>query len=239
MGNYVTAADVKKEGISASNDVINRRITKWEAIIEKLTGQVFRIISPGELEFDGNNSRYLHFNLPLVEVTQLRINGEDTAAAADEFRAYTGRSVPQDDRQNPKIELTPIRRNIYRAFPGIFVKGREQYITATWGYVEPDDSTPQPIIDVVTELVVLDIDSYFEKAGVAQPATSVRRERTDGHEIEYQQMEDAKAVWTMLPAHITEILSLYRSPLKIAAPEPIRWYYDTGIDYLEPWIVGI
>lgn len=240
MGYYVDVADVKAEGVPSevSNATIIRRITKWEAIVERITRNIFRQIEPGELTFDGNNSRMLHFSLPLIEVTSLKINGDTVALDADDYRAYTSRGPFQDDRWNPKIELTPIRNNIWRSHPGMFVKGLEQRITAKWGFLEADDTCPQPVKDAIVKLVVLDIDNYFDASaggGGGSAVTPMKRERTDGHEVEYMQMEDIKTMWSMLPNDVAEILSMYRAPWKIAAPEPIRFIVDPGVD---TWVIG-
>jgi hypothetical protein len=234
MGNYVTADDIKAEGApsSATDARINARIVKWEAIVERLTRQVFRVVDPGELTFDGNNSSILHFSLPLIEVTALKINGETTALDTDEYRAFIGREEPQDDRKNPKIKLTPVTDTVWRTRPWMFVKGLDQKITAKWGYVEADDdSTPPAIIEVIKELVVLDLDNYFDKEGQPPSITAKKRERTDGHEIEWMETaNNQRAVWTMIPRHLAEILAAYRAPFKIASPEPLLYVRDPGID---------
>lgn len=232
MGNYVTAAQVQAEGAPAGTPtaIIDSRIAKWEALVEKITGNVFYVIEPGELTFDGNNSRILHFSLPLVEVTSVKINGETAALATDEYRAFTGKSVPQDDRPNPKIVLTPIRASVYRSLPGLFVKGLEQLITARWGYVEADESTPRPIVDAMLRLVLLDLDNYFTKGSTTSAVTPKRREKTDGHELEWMELKDIRTTWSILPQDVAEILALYRKPWLIAAPEPQRYLVDPGIE---------
>jgi hypothetical protein len=248
MGNYITAADVKAEGVpSGTPDArIDARIVKWEAIVERLTRNVFRIISPGELTFDGNNSRVLHFNLPLVTVTSVKINSESTALDADDFTAFIGRAKPQDDRYNPRIKLEPLRTSIFQTTSRtIFVKGYRQLITATWGFVEPDDSTPTSIKDCLVRLVILDLDGYFEQlqsgsgiSGGGLPLSSVRRERTDGHEIEYIDVVRPTLVWGMIPRDIMEVLALYRAPLAVGAPEPIRFYADPATAIEDTYFIG-
>jgi len=238
MGNYVDRADVKAEGIPSGTDnsLIDRRITKWEALVERITRNIFRQVDPGALIFDGNNSRILHFNLPLIEVTELRINGDDVALDTDDYRAFVGRGPVQDDRWNPKIELTPVRSSLWRTQPGMFVKGLDQTITAKWGFLEADDTCPQPVKDAIVKLVVLDIEGYFESAsGGGRAITPMRREKTDGHEVEYMQMENIKTLWTLLPTDIADILSMYRAPWKLGSPEPIRFISDPGID---SWVMG-
>lgn len=240
MGNYVTAAEVQAEGATASTARINARIAKWEAIVEEITRNVFRVIEPGELIFDGNNSDMLHFSIPLVEVTALYINNDTVELAADEYRAYTGRQRPQDDRQNPKIELTGNRANsIYTKTHGIFYKGMDQKLTAKWGFVDDDGVggfvTPPAIIGAITELVCLDLDGYFDSAGSGVPLSSIRREVTDGHQLEYQDVSEAAVTWAMIPRSIADVLALYRAPWKMTSPDSRRFAYNVDVS---PLIVG-
>lgn len=231
-GEYVTVPEVRAEGLAdnpPSDNQIGSRIKKWEAIVEQWTGQVFRIISPGELVFDGNNAHLLHFNLPIVALSALKINDSDTALAADDYRVYVGRQKPQDDRKNPKIILRPMSGSIFTGGGQIFVKGAEQKITATWGFVEPDDSTPQPIKDAIIQLVIRDFAGYFDQifgGMTAGPGMPTQREKTDDHEIEYADMAmnvQADRLGSLIPRDIRAMLAMYRHPLAIGAPEPRRF----------------
>ena len=234
MGNYITSSEVIAEGAPSGTPVgvIDSRIVKWEALVEKITGNIFRILTPGELTFDGNNSGILHFNLPLITVSSVKVNGDSTALDTDEYRAFTGRMPPQDNRQNPKIRLTPISGTIYRTQPSMFVKGLDQLITSTWGYVEADDSTPRPIVDALLRLVLLDLDNYFTQGSSTKAVTPKKREKTDGHELEWMELVDLRTAWSILPQDVAEILAIYRSPWVIAAPEPQKFFVDPGIDVM-------
>ena len=225
MGNYITLADLTLEGIpsSISPTLLERRIAKWEELVEKLTGQVFRTLTPGELIFDGNNSHLLHFNLPMIAVTSVKVNGSTTALDASEYRAHVGRQVPKDDRQNPKLELLGNRTQTIYSSSGSswFGKGADQAITATWGYLDADGNTPAPVKQAIIELVTLDAKGYWDKLQDNEDVaiTPMQRERTDGHEIEYQQMEDIRLSWSHLPGYIQSILAAYRKPWVMAVPD--------------------
>lgn len=243
---YVTAAEVQAEGATSTVARINSRIEKWEAIVEGVTRNVFRVLEPGELIFDGNNSDMLHFNIPLIEVTELKVNNSDDALDADEYRAYTGRTPPQDDRSNPKLELTGSRSNsLYSKAHGVFYKGMDQKLTAKWGYVNDDGAggyeTPAAVKGAIIELVCMDLDGYFDQQGSAVPLSSLRRERTDGHELEYQDVATTAAVWNMIPRSIADVLALYRAPWKITSPDNRKFSYNVsvGVQGVWPLIVGI
>lgn len=239
MGNYITIADIKPEGLPDGTDtnLVNRRIDKWERILEQMTRQVFRVVEPGELIFDGSNMRYLHLPMPIVQVTSLKINDMTTALDSSLYRAYTGISLPQDDRRNPKLELLPNNNSFFmQTLPGVFVKGLQQKITAKWGFVDPGSVlgtyvTPQPIKDVLVQLVLLDLDNYFDRlmADHGKVASSpVYREITDGHTIEYANQGTYRSMWTMIPNELADIIAFYRAPSKIDSPEQLKYLLSDG-----------
>lgn len=239
MGNYVKVEDdLYPEGIpeSISPALLERRIAKWEEIVERLTGQIFRTLTPGELTFDGNNSNILHFGLPLIAVTSVKVNGATIALAATEYRAHVGRQLPQDDRSNPKLELLGSRnRTIFRTSgSSIFSKGLDQLITATWGYLDESGNVPAPVKEAIIQLIALDAEGYWDQAQnkAGFPITPTQRERTDGHEIEYQQTEAIRITWMMLPVGIQHILGMYRRPWMMAVPDARTVISDDGSAYI-------
>lgn len=233
-GYYVTVGEVRAEGLSSvppNDNFIGNRIKKWEAIVERYTGLVFREIDPGEVSFDGNNSDILHFNVPIISFTSLKINDRTTELDPDSFQVFNGRGPLSinDDRHNPKIKLTPLRDSIFTPGGEVFVKGASQRVTATWGFVEADGSTPQPVKDAIIQLVIRDHAGYFDQSfGGATPSSAVpvQRERTDDHEIEYADMQmdiTADRYGSLLPRDIRAMLAMYRRPLALGAPEPKRF----------------
>lgn len=225
MGNYATEAEVRAEGATATSARINARIEKWEAIVEKVTGNYFRVLAPGELIFDGNNMTTLFFSLALVAVTSVKINGETVALTADEYRTFAGRVPPADDRYNPKIQLTPtgIISTIFRPEPAIFLKGYDQRITATWGFVDDDGvggfKPPRPIKDAVIQLVVMDLEGYLDRG--ASAGRVIASETTDGHSVTYEQSSGGGGARTAIPDQIMDVLKLYRRPWKITMPDSV------------------
>jgi hypothetical protein len=233
MGNYVTATEVRAEGVPTGiSDVrINARIVKWEEIVEMITGQVFREITPGELTFDGNNSHILHFNLPLITINSVKVNSGDTALETTEFTAFTGRQKPQDDRRNPKIKLKNVRESVYQSLRvSKFLKGYDQKVDATWGFLDENGNAPAGLKAAVIELVLFDLFDYFDQQSNASILSAMKREKTDDHEIEYQPVEDAKALWSFIPKDIQDMLALYRRPWKISAPQRIIYPEGTWIE---------
>lgn len=215
-GNYVTLAQIRSEGVAddVPDVLISRRITKWEKIVEKFTRNVFRELAPGKLTFDGNNSRILHFSLPIISLSELIINDETVALGTDEYLVHNQDNEVIDDRLNPRIELTGARTSsIFRRARGVFVKGMNQYVTATWGFMDRTGTTysvPTLITDALIQLVCLDLDGYFQKRaeGVGHPTTAIQSEKTDEHEITYMQ---AQQVITSpnFPQDLLEVIMMY------------------------------
>lgn len=240
MGNYVTVSDLRDEGVPVSytDALLNKRITKWETVVEKITRNVFRVISPGELTFSGNDYRMLHFNIPIVSVSSLKINGDTNALDASLYRVYNGRDFPQDDRGNPKIELTSSSSSIFAPTRNVFAQGYTQKITATWGYVDDDGAggyeTPQLVKDIVMQLVMRDLSSYYASSisggGAGVVVSPIRRERTDGHEIEYQMTSNVATPWGLIPKDLYDQIMLFRAPIAIGLPNP-RDYVQPSYGY--------
>lgn len=238
MGNYVTVADLRAEGVpvSYSDALLNTRITKWESIVEKITRNVFRQVDLGELTFDGNNYRMLHFNLPIITVTSLKINNSTVALDPSYYRVYNGREYPADDRGNPKIELVSSSSSVFTMTRNLFARGYEQKITATWGYVEDDGlggyQAPIVVKDCIMRLVIGDLSTYYASSisggGAGVVVSPIRRERTDGHEIEYQMTNNVTTPWGLIPKDIYDQLMLFRAPIYIGLPDVVRYSYPTG-----------
>jgi len=227
MGNYATSADVVAAGAPPGD--YSTKIAKWEAIVEELTGNIFYELEPGEIAFDGNNSRTLFFSIPLIAVTSLKVNGSTLAADTSLYTAYTGRTRVRDDRKNPRIELVTEGATIFNDGTGLrFLRGQSQKVTAKWGYVDDDGQggyiTPPLIKEAVVALVIFDLESLFDQyaftgAGGKVPVGAVKSERTDGHSITYGSgVDKLKVGWSFLPRDIAEVLSMFRAPPAMEAP---------------------
>jgi hypothetical protein len=203
-------------------------------LIEKYTRNFFRE-ETGTFIFDGNNSHILHLPIPILTVTSLTVNNGSTVLDSDWYRAHTGRSFPTDDRRNPKIELrrsSTASSSIYvvnSATTDIFVKGLDQTIVGTFGYLEPDDSVPLAVKQAVMILAIECIQLLYPKYGNSTIAGStgtvgpVKKEEADDHSkewhnlLEYQQLEEG--LWA--PA-AKALLYDYRAPRSIAVTAA-RW----------------
>lgn len=185
---YVTLAEIRAFGI-AEDDLGDAEALamaeELSRLVDMITGQWFE---PRTVTFkvDGTGSDALLLNVPIIEVTSLKINGSNIAADPSRYTAYTGRNAAQDDRLSPKILLgSPggLRRQ-----PGsrnIFAPGRlNQEISGSFGWVEEDQSTPVAI----KRAVLLMMRERMLKAATGDSPEDefvnlgpVIEEATDGH----------------------------------------------------------
>lgn len=237
---YVSVEDIRALGITvemASDPVVLQAIKTWQQFIERATRQWFY---PLELEMwvDGTDSDAIHFGVPAISISELRINGDTAALNPSYYRVYNNLISPAD-RQNPRVKLVDSftgNRDIYTAPMKDgrlqFRFGRKnQYIKGVFGYVEPDGSVPYLIVRALTLLVIekltkpLFIDPANPPA-MPPPLMSgiVLEEWTDGHKIKYAQSGGELKSRAPGLAGITDnpevlgILKLYKAPIGVATP---------------------
>ncbi len=160
---YATINDVRAAGVTGDVEPDDDKITSLIALcsqfLDRATRQWFESRSV-TFAVDGSDSDALHFAVPILTVTSLKLNSDPNALDTDLYEVYNGRQMP-DDRKNPRIKLVgpSTHRSIYTSpmVSGrlIFRKGRRnQTIAGTFGYLEADDSTPLLIARAVTKMVV-------------------------------------------------------------------------------------
>lgn len=231
---YVSVQDVRDLGVPdpPTDAAVTAAITLWQKFIERACRQWFFEKS---LEFyvDGTDSDALHFGVPIIAITEIRINDSSTALATDQYKVYNATEYPAD-RQNPRIKLVSSSRrpDIFTAplehGANIFRKGRQnQYIKGTFGYVESDGSVPLLIQHALKKLVVEKLLSpvYPDPTLPTPPpivAGAIREEKTDGHSITYDYSESqsrpAGLSGITNDQEILDIIRLYRAPIGIATP---------------------
>lgn len=236
---YATLTDVREAGLDesvASDSAVLAAIVVWQRFIERATRQWFY---PRAMQFrlDGTDSDTLHLAVPIIAVSELRINGDTTALDPTYYRVYNGFDYP-DDRRNPRIKLIDTldhNLDIYTAplRDGRlwFRKGRlNQYVDGMFGYVEEDGSTPALIRRAVLKLVIekLATPLYSGVSGAAPPPPIitgvVTEEWTDGHRLKY-----ATSGGELNPRppglsgvtndpEVLGIIKLYKAPIGLSTP---------------------
>ena len=170
---YCSVEDLRAEGLDSekiSDEELEKLIKLSCDYIDRITGQFFE---PREfaIRIDGRGGKNLVLPLFLIDVWYIKINNE----FIDDFVLYN-RITPVDDRPYPKIF-----RN--EKWPeGIM----NVEISGTWGYVEADKSTPEPIKRIAKKLAIYNFPALIDKE--AQEEKNLKglllSEMTDGHSYE-------------------------------------------------------
>lgn len=207
-------------------------------LIDERTGQFFNKRT-ATVKLEGNNTSLMHFPVPIISIDELLINSTKTELKEGEdfdYVAFTGRQRPQDDRRNPRIKLN-IGRGRGDIYSGslvsrVFRKGTLSQFTGSFGFLEPDGSTPALVKKAVTILVMEDVS---EPVGKTQSTTTgagpLKRLKVDLHEKEFFESSQNKASVNSSDSgneEVDRIIALYRSPIRISGS--IRFYsdYDEG-----------
>jgi len=231
MANYITVQDVRDAGVTvveASDTVVLTQITLWQQFIERACRQWFEPRTVN-LKCDGNGSDFLPFSVPVISISELKVNNSEAVLDPSRYRVYNANPMP-DDRRNPRIRLISYSRDIYTdsvAYGGrsVFLKGgQNQSIIGVFGFVEADGSTPELIKHALLKLVVEKIRS---RPGATPTGNSplvglILEEWTDGHKIKYSQpggtTSPRKPGLTGITQdqEILDIIKLYKGPIGIA-----------------------
>lgn len=238
---YISLQDVRDAGLSIDDypdaDVI-AAIQTWQPFLDRACRQWFnpRTLT---LKVDGNDSDTLHFGVPIISIDYLKINDDDAVLDLTQYRVYNGNQVT-DDRGNPCIKLvrSDQNRNIFTSSDHNgrlkFRKGRQnQEVKGTFGYVEPDGTTPKMISRALLKVVIEKLTNpvYAEGDGGVPPTlASIVSESTDGHSITYGNLAgDWKPRRPGLSGitqdqEVLDIIRLYRAPIGVATPA--HWTSD-------------
>ncbi len=241
---YISISDVRAAGLTAdppTDATIQASICLWQQILERATRQWFVPISITML-LDGTDSDALHLPIPIISISEVKLNNDDDALDVDKYRVYNGTRLP-DDRRNPRIKLIDTfneRRDIFtapiRTSRSRFRKGRQnQSVTGVFGYVEPNGATPEPIKRALLKLVLKDVQSPLVPDAsnpIAPPPLTtglVKEEWTDGHKIKYQisggelKPRAPGLAGLIDDPEVLMIIKLYKGPIGMAAPANPSW----------------
>lgn len=240
---YISVSDVRAAGVNVNppdDATIQVSICLWQQVLERVTRQWFRPIATS-FRLDGTDSDALHLPVPIISISELRINDNDDPLDPDRYRVYNGTILP-DDRKNPRIKLRDswgYQRDIYtapdRSSRSRFFKGRQnQYVSGVFGYVEPDGSTPALIKRALLKLVIKDLSTPLVAGtgGLLPPPLTtgvVAEEWTDGHKLKYQisggELKPRAPGLSGLidDPEVQMIVKLFKSPIGMAAPANPTW----------------
>jgi hypothetical protein len=217
---YTNLCEVRDAGISediAADFKINMLIDLWCKFIDKYCDRWFESRAL-DIKTDGNDSKYLHLNIPIITLSSLYINESISPASNTDYIVYNNRNQFRDDRNNPKI--------VYNN--GIFKAGSQnQRLVGTFGYVEEDGATPKAIRYAALKLVIekimnpIILTPEFESLTVSLNTQSgtITEEITDEHSQKYKtiqvkpRMQGISGV--IKDFEVLDILNTYRNSFQI------------------------
>lgn len=238
---YITAADIRAEGLTAdppTDATITSTIVLCEQIVERITRQWFesRAVT---FKLDGVNGDTLHMPVPIINIDHVRLNNSVEDLDVGLFRVYDRRLLP-DDRRNPRIKLISsdehhdiFVRPLELHHRLKFRKGRQnQEIKGDFGFLEPDDSTPEAIKRAVKILVIeklqspLFVDTSVPSLLPPPPPLlgNILEEKTDGHSRKFAQAGGPVSARPPGLSGITDnkefhdIMKIYRAPISVQSP---------------------
>ncbi|KKN30265.1 hypothetical protein LCGC14_0835800 [marine sediment metagenome] len=237
---YITLSDIRDEGIPdpPTDATILSTITVCEQLVDRVTRQWFEL-RPATFKLDGNGRDTLHLPVPIIAIEHVRLNDSDENLDTDLFEVYDSRLIP-DDRRNPRIKLVS-HQNLHDIYTAPerhghrlnFRKGRQnQEIKGDFGFLEPDDTTPEAI-KRATKIIVIEklLNPLFTDTSappVLPPPPPILgtllEERTDDHSRKYAPagggvsdrqpglsgITDNREFW--------DLVRLYRAPISVKAP---------------------
>lgn len=225
-GGYTTLEAVRAAGITvsqASDAAVLEQIVMWSQFMDRACKQWFepRYL---DIKVDGNGARILWLQVPIIGIDELYMNADwVNAVDASYYEVYNnlGDGV-SDDRRNPRIGLSDtMSQSIFTAVSSrdLFVEGKKnQRVKGTFGFVEPDGSTPGLISRATLKMVVKILGSG-SISPTPSPAGSIVSETTDGHTIRYGSIigtQKAGTIGITGDPEVEGIIQLYRAPKAMA-----------------------
>lgn len=182
-------------------------IRTWSELVRRYTGHSF--LPEYKLKrLKWRPLATLHFSEPLFGLAEFRVDGSD-AYDLDYLRVW---GVGFDERRNSRIEFI----SAYGPRFG-FVRRCIVRVTGVWGYFDPDTFDPPVALqDMTIDAIVKVLD---EDTGPGSYG-SIKREKVDGHEIEYNFTLSATRsgmLALLKSAAFRDLLDLYKAPNGISA----------------------
>ena len=190
--------------------------------IDEKTGQFFNKRT-GTFDIEGNNTNTLFLNVPIIEITKFLINSSDVEISEGidyDFVAFKGRARPQDNRRNPMIKLNfgRARNSIYAnsLTNRYFARGTFQTIEGSFGFLEPDGTTPSLIKKATLILALRDVNAPLAGSSTSGTVGPLKRQKVDLHEEEFFELKGQTSKGTLSGnEEVDRIIANYKSPIGI------------------------
>lgn len=233
---YGTLLQVRNEGLPVSvadDNRVNALLAMWSDFVDAATGQWFESRS-ATFELDGRGVTLLRLPVPVITVSALYVNNNfDVAVDADAYRVYNGRGGTEgrDDRRNPRIKIVTAEDSIFAGTGQVArrnlvfeVGERNQRVVGTFGYTEPDGSTPDLIEYAVRKMVLKGAQPmYTSGATSGTGAGPVVEEETDRHRKKWADPLVSSKRWTTTgDQEVDQILAMFRKPKFVGGPRTLH-----------------
>lgn len=189
---YISVQDLYAEGVPIgkyTTEFLEGRILRAQQYIEKLTGRIF-LASSKEIYIDGTGGTLLHGpeleREPIVEITKLEVDsgfGDDWHEYPLKYFEFYG-GVGYQDYSRVKVrdsrgDSLLSNLTLINGFPR---GARNVRLTGTFGYVDEDRNTPQPIKLACALLVKKYLPKAFSRKFAENMSEHmIQSETTDGH----------------------------------------------------------
>jgi hypothetical protein len=209
-----------------ANDVVARLIYHWQQYIDERCGQTFRP-QYSELILNGNGSKLLQLQAAILGIESIYMNNASSESSSTAFDVYFDdvirrTMIPKRAAKNPRILIkrSSTSTSIW-ARPdeteSRFADGLKQTVSGVWGYRDPGNVCPAPIIEALIELLRVHgagygADGLDAAAGTPGPIT---QERTDIHSISYGSGGTSESALASGSARVEQILRMYRRPISL------------------------
>lgn len=220
---------------------VARALRAAATFLDRATGRFFRR-RDGSITLNGTDSPRLWLPFPIVTVDQvedavdLAVSIDGTALDSDQVGANSGVILGvEDPRANPWIELTRSSTGSPFSFGrlAVFPEGvRNVEITASWGYLEEDGTTPEPILDCLARLIAMKLASTPDQAGSGPAAAALLSESVEGRTYTYA--ADAASYGLTLDRETDAILVAYSRPPEVVVSRG-KNRGQRSIGFVDPW----
>lgn len=213
---YCTVQDLRDEGLTDppyDDAYLEELIQLISRYIDKITGQWFENRTKTFL-MDGRFPQFLPLSVPIIEITKLTINTDDTDGGTEvdpaDFVVYS--QDTEDGEGSPGIKLRRKRSgSIYSTIGSLtFKRGyQNQMVEGKFGYME-DDDTPALIKRACKILCIVNAPLLGDEEAATPSSAFIKRETTDRHSYELGNVGDPMNSLSGDP-RADRILRMYRA----------------------------
>lgn len=197
-------------------------------LVHRATDRSF-LLRRGSFDLDGTDAATLWLPLPVVSVAQggsgvtgVRISGDDEDVDPDAYRVTEGAwSGADDPRQNPRVVLQASTWTGLRRFARWPAGTANVRVTGTFGYLEEDGCTPEPILHALARLVVWTLP----KADAVEDLEDRKRAALVQEQVRgrsYTLGAHAAGAGLTMDREVDAILRSYRRPAQATISRPAR-----------------